>query len=828
MHDRSKARLAPLFLVSLSAVGFEISLTRYFAIASWSEYGYWVISITMVGFSVSGVVLSLFKDAFVKRGQTLLLTIPLLLTLFACLGYYLTTINPFNPLEFQNRDLWFDQLLNIWKYYAALFPFFFLAGLYIGLYFVLFQEEIPRIYGADLAGAGVGALVILLLMFQVHPFYLPVVLLPFPVLAGFLSLPAKMKRRNAFAAIAVLLLIASEAVVLEFNRAHFNEYKSIYPALHVQNNRVVREIKSPRGYFMVLNNFTERLDTDFSNNFQTLKAAGPPTTFGLYNDGNRVTSLSKHAAYNPSYIKAALDAFPFALKRAPQVILIGTRGGFRIKEALSLGAGSILALEPDEMLFNLVREQLAAEPDGVLKNPRVKISNQSPAMLSFIGESKFDLVDIASDFLGQADANKFAFTVEAMQGYFRVLKDDGIVSVPVSIREFTVYATKMLETARQALLGAGINTPADHIMIYRSSWNVRILISKRPFTAAQIAALRGFCNKRSFDTSYFPGIDPGKIAVWNDLPAVSFEQERVLSGSDKANDALMEQSLKILSPANGVFLKDNFFNIAASTYDRPFFYSILRLDKLKQVLDKIALIPREEIGYLINVAVLLQAIVFAAAILGLPLIRWRAKRPEGSVIAKSILYFAGLGLGFLFLEIFLIEKIAFFLNDRTYAFAVVLCGMLIFSGMGSYVSSAYLAQPKKGVALASLVILSWIGLAIFFLDSLLLAFLTLSFAAKCVLVILLLAPLSFALGFPFPLGLFLFRGKRSNFLPWAWSLNGAFSVISTPLANLLAVTAGYKLLLFASLVLYAMVLVMFPVPIKQKQYLPMPLTQEAK
>ena len=827
MFSQTKARLAPLFLVSLASVGFEISLTRYFAIASWSEYGYWVISITMVGFSASGVILSLFKDSFVKRGEVLLFAIPLFLTVFACLGYYLTTINPFNPLEFQNRDLWFDQLLNIWKYYAALFPFFFLAGFYIGLYFLLFQEEIPRIYGADLAGAGIGALVILLLMFWIHPFYLPIVLLPFLVLASFLHLPEKTRHRNAFFVMAALLLAAGEIVIVKFNYADFNEYKSIYPALHVQGNRVVQEIKSPRGYFMVLDNFTERLDTDFSNNFEVLKIAGPPTTFGLYNDGNRVTSLPKRSDYDPSYVKAALDAFPFELKHAPKVILIGTRGGFRIKEALSLGAGSILALEPDETLFSLIRKQIAAERDPAFKT-RVNITNQSPATLSSLGESKFDLIDIASDFLGQADANKFAFTVEALQGYLHALNHDGMISIPVSIREFTVYAAKMLETARRALSGLGIASPADHIMVYRSSWNVRILVSKQAINAAQIKLLQSFCNKRSFDTSYFPGIDPGKVQVWNDLPAVSFEQQRMLSRSDKANDALMEQSLQILSVANTAFLKDNFFNLAASTYDRPFFYSILRLDKLKQVLNRIALIPREEIGYLINVAVLLQAVLFAVAILGLPLIRWRAKTPGTGIILKSILYFAGLGLGFLFLEIFLIEKVAFFLNDRTYAFAVVLSGMLVFSGMGSYVSSAYLNDPKKGVALASLIIFSWILLAIFLIDNILLGFLALPFAAKCAVVIVLIAPLSFALGFPFPLGLFLFRGERSNFLPWAWSLNGAFSVISTPLANLLAVTSGYNILLIASLLLYAMVFIMFPISIRQNQYLSVPLTQEAK
>src|SRR5262245_2455992 len=58
-------RFAPLFLVSLTAIAYEIALTRWFAVAKWSEYGYWVISIAMVGLALSGVVLALWRDAFV-------------------------------------------------------------------------------------------------------------------------------------------------------------------------------------------------------------------------------------------------------------------------------------------------------------------------------------------------------------------------------------------------------------------------------------------------------------------------------------------------------------------------------------------------------------------------------------------------------------------------------------------------------------------------------------------------------------------------------------------------------------------------------------------
>jgi hypothetical protein len=98
MNQNHKTSLLPLLLVSAASLGFEVNLTRYFAIASWSEYGYWIISIVMVGLSISGLVLSLFKNAFLKHSSLLLFAIPLALMIAGTLGFYGATLIPFNPL----------------------------------------------------------------------------------------------------------------------------------------------------------------------------------------------------------------------------------------------------------------------------------------------------------------------------------------------------------------------------------------------------------------------------------------------------------------------------------------------------------------------------------------------------------------------------------------------------------------------------------------------------------------------------------------------------------------------------------------------------------
>ena len=195
--------LIPLFLVSLAAVGYETALTRYFAVAKWSEYGYWVISIVMVGFALSGVVLALWRDAFARRAGTADGGSAGRLVLTAAAGYHFTTTNPFNPLQLQNPVTWQPQIWNIAGYYAALLPFFFLAGLFISLSFVRNASRIGLVYAFDLTGAGAGAAGILAAMFVVHAFDLvPLLLVPLALAAVFCA--ARTSRGRCVAAVLAL------------------------------------------------------------------------------------------------------------------------------------------------------------------------------------------------------------------------------------------------------------------------------------------------------------------------------------------------------------------------------------------------------------------------------------------------------------------------------------------------------------------------------------------------------------------------------------------------------------------------------------------------
>ena len=286
-------KFVALFLVSLATVGYETALTRYFAVAKWSEYGYWVISIVMVGFALSGVVLALWRDAFARRAAVLMAGLPAALVVTAAVGYHFTTVNPFNPLQLQNPVTWQPQVWNIAGYYAALLPFFFLAGLFISLSFVLNADRIGRVYAFDLTGAGAGSASVLVAMYLVHAFRLvPLLLVPLALAAVFVG---GVHRWKAVVA-AVLALGLAEAVLLLDDEASYNDFKAIYAPLHTPDAKIVASGECSAGNYALLDDFTERADTDISNNAGMLGVEGPPRSHGLYRDGNRIAALPKEAA----------------------------------------------------------------------------------------------------------------------------------------------------------------------------------------------------------------------------------------------------------------------------------------------------------------------------------------------------------------------------------------------------------------------------------------------------------------------------------------------------------------------------------------------------
>lgn len=173
-----------------------------------------------------------------------------------------------------------------------------------------------------------------------------------------------------------------------------------------------------------------------------------------------------------------------------------------------------------------------------------------------------------------------------------------------------------------------------------------------------------------------------------------------------------------------------------------------------------------------------------------------------------MLYFAALGFAYMFLEIAFIQRFMLFLAYPVYAVSVVLTAFLVFSGVGSYVADRRLragqsAGARRLVRGAVLLIAALGVLYILLLPPAFRAAAGWPDAARVASSLLLLAPLAFLMGIPFPVGLQLTSNARPSLVPWAWGLNGAASVLGATLATLTAIHIGFRAVVLFALGFYA-------------------------
>ena len=492
---------------------------------------------------------------------------------------------------------------------------------------------------------------------------------------------------------------------------------------------------------------------------------------------------------------------------------MGTNGGLKIIESAKSGAVSGIALEQPGDIHRIVTERLRALDPRFEQTWGFHLVRGTVFSLPRDPRQKFDIIDVASDFLSQDSNTTWSFTVEAMELFLHSLGPGGVISIPTDISEFDLYGLKLANTIVAALARLGITDPARHIMAYRTAWTCQLLVSNQPFSASDIERLVTWCADRSFDTPWYPGIDPASINVWNDLPPVSFEEGEV-QVSDTAQDALMNDLALILGHPGRAPVASRFFNLSPSTMDRPDFFSIARLSKVRALLSRIQILPEREIGYLLNLVILVQALLLAVLVLCLPLgagrKALRKSAGAGSVLPRVFLYFSALGFGFFFIELTLVNKLSFFLESATLSFGTVLAGVLVFSGLGSWRASRFKENPRRGLLGGLVVIAVSLAFFLFGLDPLMRACIGLPLPLKIAVAVALIAPLSFALGRPFALGTSSLAGYSDSLVPWAWAINGAFSVVATPLASILSVTTGWSAVLVLALLLYLTTAVSFP------------------
>jgi hypothetical protein len=389
----------------------------------------------------------------------------------------------------------------------------------------------------------------------------------------------------------------------------------------------------------------------------------------------------------------------------------------------------------------------------------------------------------------------YRFTVEAFREYLIHLKPEGIISLNLFILPPPRIELRILNIAIAAMEEIGINDARKHIAAIRSWGGICILISRSPFTSHGIEAIRKFSKDRRFDLIHYPGITEEETNRFIRMPS----NEYFSAFKNILNFETRKQ-----------FLSAYLFDVKPVRDDNPYFYYYLKLKNVK----KIYKIMGEkwqyfiEEGYILP-AVFIQVLLLSLILIILPAMKYskvkaevKRKNNHGLNLDLSLLpYFAFLGIGFMFVEVSVVQKMILPLENPSYAVATVLTAILISSGTGSLLSHKIsgLRNPAVNIAISLIVIAYSIFLPV--VSDIISPY---PVSMKILFVFFIVMPLGLLMGIPFPTGLKILSEKNESLIPWAWAINGCFSVLAPILTIMLAMTAGFKMVLWTGALTYAM------------------------
>jgi hypothetical protein len=348
----------------------------------------------------------------------------------------------------------------------------------------------------------------------------------------------------------------------------------------------------------------------------------------------------------------------------------------------------------------------------------------------------------------------------------------------------------MLSTAAAALRRNNAAAPDRHMAMIRSLRTVHLLVQKMPLEVRDIAQIKNFCQDRRFDPVWFPGIKAQEANRWNRIAEPFFHQ----------------YAAALLGPQSAAFHKQYKFDVSPVFDDRPYFSHFLKLKTFRELVE---LRAGGGLGMLslaepVLAATLLQAVLLSLLMVWLPLRRYKASARSSRLGAVYLL----LGIGFMLVELAILEKMSLFLNEPVLAVAVTLSGFLAMAGLGGGITSRWhqgQGRWLKKAGIAALVVAGAVFLYWLVLPPLLEVLMGIRLLLRIPLALLLLAPLALAMGFPFPLALSHLKTKEAQAVPWAWGMNGCGALIGPVLGLTLAVYGGISVVLWAGICCYAAV-----------------------
>ena len=784
-----------VFLLSASGLAFEIVLSRLFSIAQFYHFAFMTVSLALLGAGASGTALTVFPA--LRRGDPAqrLSTFALAAALATVASWTLANWLPFDSfaIAWDGRQVFYLVLM----YLALSAPFFF-SALAVGWLLSARTRDAPRIYAANLAGSAAGCALALGALAAWGGEGATVFCAWLAASASLAPMAARrLTRSHVLIGTACLAAWVALGAMLVARPAFLTIRLSPYKALS-------QSLRYPGSEWVWSRwNAPSRVDLIRSpgiRSFPGLSYAylGPlPRQDGLTFDGDDLSPLTFIGADGAGFADYMPGALAYRLRPGSHALILEARGGLDVLAALASGADRVTAVEPNEIAVEATQ----------IADPRAQFVVEDAR--SFIRRSRetFDVVQLAlaSPYRPVTSGaysliEDYDLTVEAFGDDLARLKEGGLFVVTRWLQSPPSEPLRLLALAVTAAERAQLD-PARCILALRGYNTATVIVKRGAFTAEELLTVRTFAAARKFDLAALPGLRPDEANRYNVLPDDMFYRtfNELLTSTDRRR-----------------FYAAYPFDVAPPVDDRPFFGHYFKWEQAGAVWAQLGKTwqPFGGAGYFVLVVLLAFACVAAGALIVLPLAvrgAWSeargtkgAERPSLRTLRftlKVLVYFAMLGLGFMFIEIPLMQRLILFVGQSAYALAVTLFGLLLFSGLGSLLSSR---APWRG-ALVALTVAALIYPML--LPGLFRLALELPLSGRFVVGAMSLAPLGLLMGMPFPKGLDWLQRSAPGLVPWAWGVNGAASVVASVLASLLALSAGFTAVLIGGALCYGVALI---------------------
>jgi spermidine synthase len=773
--------LVGLGLTSFGALLLELALTRLFSVVLFYHFAFLAISIALLGLGAGGVFAYLFRNRLARTDTRTLaarLCIDSSILVLVALEVVLHV-----PVALMVTGRNFLHLTAL--YVVAALPFF-LTGLLFSVVFARETWRVPRLYGADLSGGALACLAVVPLLNWIGG--------PNTILAAAVVMAAaamvwagSSTPRNVAGGLLVLFVVLIAA----------NHSNRLIDVIYAKGM-----FRDPGWVEFARWNALSRVEVDRWGQAKAIVIDADASTFIMNCDLARW-----HGSKWEHDLMSAPPALANVLRPRGEFAIIGPGGGVDVLRAVANGSPSVTGIEINPIIADtIMRGRYADYAMHLYERPEVHIHVTDGRSYLRSTPQQFDVVQMTLvDTWASTAAGAFAlsennlYTVEAFREYFEHLKPQGMIAITRWEFRQPREALRVVAVAMQALHSLGVANPARNFIVAsqgplnEDGIPVVVLAKKTAFTAVEESAVQAHFDKYDdLDPLYLPS-----------QPGAGQGGPNPFANLIASNDPYR-------------FAQSYAYNVAPVSDNAPFFFFTLKAGQILQQGRQHGIDWKVNLGVLVLILVLVISLVAVLGFLILPLALQGGRRQS----PVPLLYFVAVGLGYILVEIAFIQRFVLFLGHPTYALTVVIFLLMLSSGAGSLFSRRWLTRTQMAWMPLMLVIVA-LAANVFLLPRALTAWVGLAFGYRLVVSGILLAPLGFVMGMPFPTGLRALAerpvsdvpsGKTAadNAVEWAWAMNAAASVLGSVLAMVIAIQFGLTVTLACGVAAYLLALLLLP------------------